>query len=115
MSPQDTADPLFDVAGSNILVAGAAGGLGAPLARALAKRGARLMLADMNADGAKDLARELDASDAHACRLDVTDEDSCGAAVEQSVERLGGLDVVINATGIYRVAPAIDLSLQDWQ
>jgi NAD(P)-dependent dehydrogenase (short-subunit alcohol dehydrogenase family) len=28
---------------------------------------------------------------------------------------LGGLDVVINATGIYRVAPAVDLALQDWQ
>jgi NAD(P)-dependent dehydrogenase (short-subunit alcohol dehydrogenase family) len=115
MSASGTADPLFDVAGKNILVAGAAGGLGAPLARALATRGARLMLADMNLDGAESLARELDASDAHACRLDVTDEASCAAAVAQSVERLGGLDVVINATGIYRVAPAVDLSLQDWQ
>ncbi|HUE46008.1 MAG TPA: SDR family oxidoreductase [Aestuariivirgaceae bacterium] len=115
MSPWHAVDPLFNVAGRNILVAGAAGGLGAPLARALANRGARLMLADMNLDGAENLARELDASDAHACRLDVTDEASCAAAVEQSVERLGGLDIVINATGIYRVAPAVDLALQDWQ
>jgi NAD(P)-dependent dehydrogenase (short-subunit alcohol dehydrogenase family) len=115
MSPPHAADPLFDVAGRKIIVAGAAGGLGAPLARALAKRGARLMLADMNLDGAEGLGRELDASKAQACRLDVTDEASCVAAVEQSVERLGGLDVVINATGIYRVAPAVDLSLQDWQ
>jgi NAD(P)-dependent dehydrogenase (short-subunit alcohol dehydrogenase family) len=115
MSASGTADPLFDVAGKNILVAGAAGGLGAPLARALATRGSRLMLADMNLDGAESLAREMDASDAQACRLDVTDEASCASAVAQSVERLGGLDVVINATGIYRVAPAVDLSLQDWQ
>lgn len=115
MNPQHTADPLFDLAGRHILVAGAAGGLGAPLARALAGRGSRLMLADMNLDGAEGLARELDASDAYACRLDVTDETSCDAAIAQSVERLGGLDVVINATGIYRVAAAIDLSLQDWQ
>jgi NAD(P)-dependent dehydrogenase (short-subunit alcohol dehydrogenase family) len=107
-----SADPLFDVAGTRILVAGAAGGLGAPLARALAGRGARLMLADMNVDGAEELARKLDGQ---ACRLDVTDEASCAAAVSQSVERLGGLDVMINATGIYRVAPAIDLSLDDWQ
>jgi NAD(P)-dependent dehydrogenase (short-subunit alcohol dehydrogenase family) len=115
MSPPHTADPLFDVAGRNILVAGAAGGLGAPLSRALARRGARLMLADMNLDGIENLTRELDASDAHACRLDVTDEASCAAAVAQSVQSLGGLDVVINATGIYRVAPAVDLALQDWQ
>lgn len=114
MNAPNAVDPLFDVAGRNILVAGAAGGLGAPLARALAGRGGRLMLADMNVDGAENLAGELDA-DAHACRLDVTDEASCAAAVAQSVERLGGLDVVINATGIYRVAPAIDLSLKDWQ
>jgi NADP-dependent 3-hydroxy acid dehydrogenase YdfG len=90
MSPPHTADPLFDVAGRNILVAGAAGGLGAPLARALARRGARLMLADMNLDGIENLTRELDASDAHACRLDVTDEASCAAAVEQSVQRWAG-------------------------
>jgi NAD(P)-dependent dehydrogenase (short-subunit alcohol dehydrogenase family) len=115
MGASGTADPLFDITGRNILIAGAAGGLGAPLARALARRGARLMLADMNLDGVENLTRELDASDAHACRLDVTDEASCTAAIEQSVERLGGLDVVINATGIYRVAPAVDLSLQDWQ
>jgi NAD(P)-dependent dehydrogenase (short-subunit alcohol dehydrogenase family) len=115
MGASGTADPLFDITGRNILIAGAAGGLGAPLARALARRGARLMLADMNLDGVENLTRELDASDAHACRLDVTDEASCTAAIEQSVQRLGGLDVVINATGIYRVAPAVDLSLQDWQ
>jgi NAD(P)-dependent dehydrogenase (short-subunit alcohol dehydrogenase family) len=115
MGPPHAVDPLFDVAGRNILVAGAAGGLGAPLARALAVRGGRLMLADMNVDGAEGLARELDGPDAHACRLDVTDEASCAAAVAQSVERLGGLDVVINATGIYRVAPAVELALQDWQ
>jgi NAD(P)-dependent dehydrogenase (short-subunit alcohol dehydrogenase family) len=117
MRAQDTADPLFDVAGNTILVAGAAGGLGAPLVRALAMRGARLMLADMNIDGADGLKCELGASEgqAHICRLDVTDEASCAAAVEQSVQRLGGLDVVINATGIYRVAPALELSLQDWQ
>jgi NAD(P)-dependent dehydrogenase (short-subunit alcohol dehydrogenase family) len=117
MSAPETADPLFDVAGRNILIAGAAGGLGAPLARALAQRGARLMLADMNLDGAEGLARELGVLDgaSHACRLDVTDEASCTAAIEQSVQRLGGLDVVINATGIYRVAPAVDLSLKDWQ
>jgi NAD(P)-dependent dehydrogenase (short-subunit alcohol dehydrogenase family) len=109
-------DPLFDIAGRRILIAGAAGGLGAPLARALALRGARLMLADLNAGGAESLARELSASNdrAFACRLDVTDEASCATAVEQSAQRLGGLDVVVNATGIYRVGPALDLTLEDW-
>lgn len=109
-------DQLFDVSGRRLLIAGAAGGLGAPLAHALALRGARLMLADLNTDGAESLRCELAASNgpAHVCRLDVTDEASCASAVEGTVQRLDGLDVVINATGIYRAAPALDLALRDW-
>jgi NAD(P)-dependent dehydrogenase (short-subunit alcohol dehydrogenase family) len=97
-----------------MLVAGAAGGLGAPLARALAGRGAELMLADLDGDAAAALARELGADAHHSCALDVTDDSACAGAVAASVARLGGLDVLINASGVYRTAPAIELSRRDW-
>jgi NAD(P)-dependent dehydrogenase (short-subunit alcohol dehydrogenase family) len=107
--------PLFDVSGRRVLIAGAGGGLGAPLARALAERGALLMLADLDTRAVSALAETLGGGGrAHACRLDVTSESACAAAVEETVRRLGGLDVLINASGVYRVAPAVDLERRDW-
>lgn len=111
-----TQDPLFDVRGRRVLVAGGAGGLGYPLARELAARGAEIMLADLDARNAENRARELTGAGcrAYACRLDVTDESSCAEAVRAAVDRLGALDVLLNASGAYRTAPALDLGRRDW-
>ena len=54
-------DPLFDIAGRSIVVAGAASGLGRAVARALAGRGARLTLADISTEGLEILGKELGA------------------------------------------------------
>ncbi len=110
-------DPYFTIAAQNILIAGGAGGLGAPLARALSRRGARLVIADLDETRARDLADELSrsGSDAIAVQLDVVDGMSCAAAVEAAVHRFGSLDGLVNASGIYRVAPAVDLSDAEWQ
>ena len=102
-------DPYFSVQGLSIVVAGGAGGLGAPLARALCIRGARLTIADIDVDRARDLARNLEAEGGEAIGvvLDVTDGVSCAGAVGQAVQEWGRLDGLINATGVYRVAPAL--------
>jgi NAD(P)-dependent dehydrogenase (short-subunit alcohol dehydrogenase family) len=108
-------DPLFDVAGRRVLIAGAAGGLGAVLADALARRGALLMLADFDLEAAGALARRLDVgARVHACGLDVASESACSGAIEATMRRLGGLDVLLNASGVYRVAPAVDFARRDW-
>lgn len=109
-------DPLFGISGRKVLVAGGAGGLGHPLAQALAARGAELMLADLNEQSAEARAQDLCARghQVHACRLDVTQDSSCAAAIAAAVEELGGLDVLINASGTYRAAPALDLDRRDW-
>ena len=98
-------------------MAGGAGGLGAPLARALSGRGARLGVADVDAERARDLARELSASasEAIAIPLDVVDGASCAAAVDAMVRQWGRLDGLVNASGIYRVAPALELTEADWE
>lgn len=109
MSPPAQADPLFDVSGLSVLVAGGAGGLGAVLARAFAERGARVVVAD--------LARALPGAAGAAlpgCALDVTDEESCRAAVTEVVARNGRLDVLVNATGVYRTGPALEFAKADW-
>jgi len=114
---QSGPDPYFAVANQNILIAGGAGGLGAPLARALSMRGARVIVADLDKDRASSLAGELSASgnEAFAVQLDVVDAASCGAAVDAAVQRYGGLDGLVNASGIYRVAPALDFADAEWQ
>jgi gluconate 5-dehydrogenase/2-deoxy-D-gluconate 3-dehydrogenase len=110
-------DLHFSVHGLSVVVAGGAGGLGAPLARALGRRGARLVIADIDADRARDLARELEVEGGEACgiALDVMDGASCAAAIGQAVQNWGRCDGLINASGIYRVAPAVELADAEWQ
>jgi NAD(P)-dependent dehydrogenase (short-subunit alcohol dehydrogenase family) len=105
-------DPLFGVEGRAILVAGGAGGLGLPLAHALAARRARLTIADIDAEAARRLTDELVAEGAEAASigLNVCDSGSCTAAVAAATERWGRLDGLLNASGIYRIAPALELA-----
>jgi NAD(P)-dependent dehydrogenase (short-subunit alcohol dehydrogenase family) len=103
-------DPLFVIDGRVMLVAGGAGGLGTPLAAALAQRGAKVLIADIDAQRAEKPARELAAThkaDVRACALDVVSPQSCAAAVDLAVSAWGRLDGLVNATGIYRVAGAV--------
>lgn len=110
-------DELFDIGGRGILVAGGAGGLGAALAGALAARGARVMVADMDGDRARVLAETLGGPGeaAASTMLDVTDPQSCQAAVEATVERFGRLDGLLNASGVYHVDDSVALSEADWR
>jgi NAD(P)-dependent dehydrogenase (short-subunit alcohol dehydrogenase family) len=110
-------DPYFAVAAQSILVAGGAGGLGAPLAKALSTRGARVIIADLDEDRARSLAAELTATgnEAIAVQLDVVDGASCTAAVDAAVRQYGRLDGLVNASGIYRVAPALDFPDAEWE
>jgi NAD(P)-dependent dehydrogenase (short-subunit alcohol dehydrogenase family) len=79
--------------GIGAFVAGGASGLGEATARALAARGARVTVADVNEVGGKALASELGATFAKA---DVTDEEELGAAVE----RAGELRLAVSCAGI---------------
>jgi NAD(P)-dependent dehydrogenase (short-subunit alcohol dehydrogenase family) len=110
-------DPLFDLADRSILVAGGAGGLGAPLARALAQRGAKVLIADIDGKRAQEAAEALrgDGHQAAATRLDVVESNSCTEAVNATVKQWGRLDGMLNASGIYRVADALDFDDKAWE
>jgi 3-hydroxyacyl-CoA dehydrogenase/3-hydroxy-2-methylbutyryl-CoA dehydrogenase len=82
---------------SGTLVAGGASGLGAATARALAERGARVAIADLNEEAASALADELGGM---AFKADVTDEHGVKAAVDGAVEAFGGLRFVVSCAGI---------------
>jgi NAD(P)-dependent dehydrogenase (short-subunit alcohol dehydrogenase family) len=111
------ADPLFDITGHVILVAGGGGGLGAPMAKAFVQRGAKVLIADIDEPLAFATAKGLrdNGGDVHATVLDVTSSTSCAAAVDVAVTKWGRLDGLMNASGIYRVGRVLDeLDDESW-
>lgn len=86
------------VEGKRMLVTGAANGIGAAIARAAIAEGAFVMLTDIDEDGVVALAASLGAKAAATC-LDVRHKDAWDDAVQLTVSRFGGLDVLINNAG----------------
>ena len=93
------------------LITGAASGIGAATARALAKEGARLVLTDLDDAAGQALATEIGGDYVHH---DVTDEAGWPAVIA-AVERLGRFDLIVANAGIGIMGPAIDMSLADWR
>ena len=99
------------VSGKVALVTGGASGLGKATARALAREGAQVVIADMNEAGAKELAGELGGS-ALALRLDVRSEEDWQRAIAESVRAFGGLHVLVNNAGIVVARSIEDTTLE---
>lgn len=110
-------DPLFSIAGQNILVAGGAGGLGWPIAQELARRGANVAIADLDETKAESCAEILRqrGTKTLSTGLNVTLRTSCETTCQHIRTSWGRLDGLVNASGIYRVGPALNLPDQDWQ
>jgi NAD(P)-dependent dehydrogenase (short-subunit alcohol dehydrogenase family) len=96
----------FDLAGKVVLVTGGNGGIGAATAHALLDRGARVAVADID-PATPDRARELHPLNAFGCIADVRDRTSLEAAVAQTVDRFGRLDVVIANAGLLAKAATL--------
>src|SRR5262249_7974532 len=90
-------DSAFALEKKTAIVVGAANGIGRATALAFAPAGARVACADVEEPGAKATAAEIEKTGAHALplHLDVTNSASCRAAVAATVERFGGLDVLM--------------------
>lgn len=101
---------MTELAGRIALVTGAAKGLGAATARALAAVGATVIATDLAAPEA--LAEEIGG---HALAQDVTDEAQWASAMDFARDRAGGLDILVNNAGLFLMAPIIGTSLADWR
>jgi NAD(P)-dependent dehydrogenase (short-subunit alcohol dehydrogenase family) len=102
--------------GKVAIVTGGLGSIGLATSLLLARRGARVLLADVAADGAEAVAR-LAAGDLHFAfeHVDVSREDDVARLSRRAVELWGRLDVMVANAGIGGRGTADALALQDWQ
>lgn len=87
----------MDIAGKTAIVTGAASGLGAATARALAKAGANVAIFDRDADKANTVASEIGGK-AFAC--DVADPTGAQSAIDAAIAALGTPSILVNCAGI---------------
>ena len=97
------------------IVTGGGSGIGREISLLFAKQGAVVAVADVNADGAASVAKEItDAGgNAFAQRLDVTSQDSANEAVAEIVRRHGKLDILVNNAGIGFVGNVLETGDED--
>ncbi|MGD9572350.1 MAG: SDR family NAD(P)-dependent oxidoreductase [Thermoleophilia bacterium] len=97
MAPSD----IFDVRGRTAVVTGASSGLGVVFARALASRGANVLLAARRAERLEELAASIreDGGTAHAVPCDVTDAAAVEHLLDEAVGRFGRIDVMVANAG----------------
>jgi len=102
--------------GTAALVTGASGGIGAATARRLAEHGASLALVARRRDRLEALATEIDKAGgtALAVEADITDRTHAEAAVQQTVERFGRLDTLVNNAGLMLLGPIVGADTEDW-
>jgi NAD(P)-dependent dehydrogenase (short-subunit alcohol dehydrogenase family) len=100
-------------AGAIAVVTGGGAGIGAALAAALTARGARVVVADIDAARAQAPVGRGEALEGH--RVDVTDAAALGALIDDVVARHGRLDYVFNNAGISVTGDARDLTLEHWR
>jgi len=84
--------------GKTVVITGGAGGLGAAFARRFDAAGARVALLDLDGEAAQARAASLGQALGLAC--DVTDPAACQGAMEQVIQRLGGVDLLVNNAGV---------------
>lgn len=100
--------------GLSTIVTGGASGFGAEIARAYAREGAKVVIFDLNADGAKKVADEIGDS-AIAYGGSVASKADVDAAVKLAVDRFGKLDVVVNNAGwTFRNKPMLEVTEEEF-
>jgi NAD(P)-dependent dehydrogenase (short-subunit alcohol dehydrogenase family) len=100
--------------GKVAVVTGAAQGIGKALADGLAAEGARIVVADLR--GAEEAAAAY--PDGVGLTVDVADEDAVQRMVDETLERCGSLDVLVNNAGLYaslEMRPFTEIPLDEWR
>ena len=103
----------FDLKGQVALVTGCSGGLGVQMAKALASQGCNIVAVARRQDKLDEVAKEIKDEfgvETLALRCDITDTDMVNETVAKAVEHFGRIDILINNAGTGAVAPAEDIT-----
>ncbi|MCZ8335640.1 MAG: L-iditol 2-dehydrogenase [Rhodobacteraceae bacterium] len=99
--------------GKTALITGAARGIGLEFARAYIAEGARVALADINAEAVAKAAASL-GPQAVAVQMDVTRQDSIDAGFSSAITALGHIDILINNAALFTAAPIVEITRADY-
>jgi NAD(P)-dependent dehydrogenase (short-subunit alcohol dehydrogenase family) len=107
---------MQDLAGRRALITGAASGVGRATALLFARQGAAVSVVDIDQTGGQAVAQAImdDGGQAVFLRCDVAVAVDCRRAVQQTVDRLGGLDILFNNAGMIRRATVLDTTEEEW-
>ncbi|MCD4550309.1 SDR family NAD(P)-dependent oxidoreductase [Schaalia sp. lx-260] len=97
-----------EITGRVALVTGGAQGFGAEIAQGLVNQGCFVYIADLNGEGAAAKSAELGAHATHPITVNVADEDSVAAMVQEIESVTGGLDLVVSNAGIVRAGSVLE-------
>jgi 3-oxoacyl-[acyl-carrier protein] reductase len=100
--------------GRGIIVTGAAGGIGAAVARAFASTGAKVMAVDLLQGRVDDVVDTLEGTGHVGVATDLADISGHATLVETAVERLGGVYVLANLAALLRRRPIEEITEEDW-
>ena len=98
------------------IVTGAASGIGEEIARTYAREGAKVVIADLNEQGAVATAAQLGGLDvALGVAMDVTNEAQVEAGVAKAIATFGHIDILVSNAGIQVVSPIEDFPFDKWK
>lgn len=97
--------------GARVIVTGGARGIGAAIAERYAAEGARVVILDrLVTEG----AAHASAIGATFLEVDLADPLSAESVTAAAITELGGVDILVNSAGIFRLTPLLDISVADW-
>ena len=107
---------LFDIKGKTAIITGASGAFGALAARTFAGAGANTVLAASKADELKKVAAECEelGGRTEVIALRPSSEENCEKIVKAAVDRFGGVDILVVASGLNKVSKIVDQKVADF-
>jgi len=102
------------LAGQAVLCTGGAGGIGRAVSRALARCGARVLVADRDGEGAAQVAQALPGTGHAALQADLRDPGAAAELARAAAATLGSVDVLVHLAAVLRRQPVDEVTQEDW-
>ncbi|WP_100397973.1 3-oxoacyl-ACP reductase FabG [Bacillus sp. FJAT-44742] len=108
---------MINLEGKTAIVTGAARGLGLGIAEKLAELNAHVIVSDLNTDGAESAVKKIKekGGSAEAIVCNVADAESAAKLVQETIEKHGKIDIVVNNAGINKDKMLHKMNMTDWQ